>query len=299
MAQTAGFMVYHSDGKNLEMLDNDSLGAIMRALIRYAREGEEPANLDPMTMVVFAMLREKIDFDAAKYQKKSEAGSKSGGRPKAEESIKKQTEAGGIKNKQTEAEESIDDQTGVNTKSYTLNLRPYTLNPKSDTILSDSDNGGEAANAHACARECNPAEQPPEVDAYWADVDAPDTDDGNVAVSENATTTRKPKKVKPIRHKYGEYQNVLLTDEDYEKLQAEFPAEYEALIERLSAYMASTGRAYKNHLATMRNWARRDLEKGVARSSPIPQAREAPKNPGLAYEQRKSDDALAHMYAEL
>lgn len=252
MAQTAGFMVYHSDGKNLEMLDNDSLGAIMRALIRYAREGEEPANLDPMTMVVFAMLREKIDFDAAKYQKKSEAGSKSGGRPKAEESSKKQTEADGSKNKQAEAEGSIDDQTVVNTKSYTLNLRPYTLNPKSDTILSDSDNGGEAANAHA-------REEIAEA----------------VTCAENVQAAAQKPKVKAIRHKYGEYQNVLLTDEDYVKLQAEFPTEYEALIERLSAYMASTGRAYKNHLATMRNWARRDMEKGVARSSPIPQAREA------------------------
>lgn len=283
MAQTAGFMVYHGDGKNLEMLDNDSLGAIMRALIRYAREGEEPANLDPMTMVVFAMLREKIDFDAAKYQKKSEAGSKSGGRPKAEESSKKQTEADGSKNKQTEAEESSDDQTGVNTKSYTLNLRPYTLNPKSDTILSDSDNGGEAANAHACARETQ---------------DRPDIDDGSMATGmENVQVAAQKPKVKAIRHKYGEYQNVLLTDEDYAKLKAEFPTEYETLIERLSAYMASTGRAYKNHLATMRNWARRDLEKGVARSSPIPQAREAPP---VYRQQTKAEelDDFYHMAAE-
>lgn len=274
MAQTAGFMVYHGDGKNLEMLDNESLGAIMRALIRYAREGEEPVDLDPMAKVIFAMLREKIDFDALKYQKKSEAGAKSGGRPKAEESSKKQTEAEGSKNKQTEAEGSSDDQTGVNTKSYTLNLRPYTLNPKSDTILSDSDNGGEAANARACARETH---------------EAPDTDD--VAVAKNAATTQKPK-VKTIRHKYGEYQNVLLTDEDYAKLKAEFPTEYEALIERLSAYMASTGRAYKNHLATMRNWARRDLEKGVARSSPIPHAREAPP----VYRQQTKAEELDDFY---
>lgn len=277
MAQTAGFMLYHGDGKNLEMLDNDSLGAIMRALIRYAREGEEPVDLDPMAKVIFAMLREKIDFDAAKYQKKSEAGAKSGGRPKAEESSKKQTEADGSKNKQTEAEESIGDQTGVNTKSYTLNLRPYTLNPKSDTILSDSDNGGKAANAHETH-------------------EVPDTDDGSIAVAKNATTTQKPK-VKAIRHKYGEYQNVLLTDDDYAKLKAEFPTEYEALIERLSAYMASTGRAYKNHLATMRNWARRDLEKGVARSSPIPQAREAPP---VYRQQTKAEelDDFYHMAAE-
>ena len=283
MAQTAGFMVYHGDGKNLEMLDNYSLGAIMRALIRYAREGEEPANLDPMTMVVFAMLREKIDFDAAKYQKKSEAGSKSGGRPKAEESSKKQTEADGSKNKQTEAEESSDDQTGVNTKSYTLNLRPYTLNPKSDTILSDSDNGGEAANAHACARDTQ---------------DRPDIDDVSMATcAENVQVAAQKPKVKAVRHKYGEYKNVLLTDEDYEKLQAEFPTEYEALIERLSAYMASTGRAYKNHLATMRNWARRDLENGVARSSPIPKAREAPP---VYRQQTKAEelDDFYHMAAE-
>lgn len=283
MAQTAGFMVYHSDGKNLEMLDNDSLGAIMRALIRYAREGEEPVDLDPMAKVIFAMLREKIDFDAAKYQKKSEAGAKSGGRPKAEESSKKQTEADGSKNKQTEAEGSIDDQTGVNTKSYTLNLRPYTLNPKSDTILSDSDNGGEAANAHAGAREMQ---------------DAPDTDDGSMATgTENVQAAAQKPKVKAIRHKYGEYQNVLLTDEDYAKLKAEFPTEYEALIERLSAYMASTGRAYKNHLATMRNWARRDLENGTARSSPIPQAREAPT---VYRQQTKAEelDDFYHMAAE-
>ncbi len=283
MAQTAGFMVYHGDGKNLEMLDNDSLGAIMRALIRYAREGEEPVDLDPMAKVIFAMLREKIDFDTMKYQKKSEAGAKSGGRPKAEESSKKQTEADGSKNKQTEAEESSDDQTGVNTKSYTLNLRPYTLNPKSDTILSDSDNGGEAANAHACARETH---------------DRPDIDDGSIATgTENVQVAAQKPKVKAIRHKYGEYQNVLLTDEDYAKLKAEFPTEYETLIERLSAYMASTGRAYKNHLATMRNWARRDMEKGMARSSPIPQAREAPP---VYRQQTKAEelDDFYHMAAE-
>ena len=293
MAQTAGFMVYHSDGKNLEMLDNDSLGAIMRALIRYAREGEEPANLDPMTMVVFAMLREKIDFDALKYQKKSEAGAKSGGRPKAEESSKKQTEADGSKNKQTEAEESSDDQTGVNTKSYTLNLRPYTLNPKSDTILSDSDNGGEAANAHACARERNPAEQPPEVDAYWADVDAPDTDDGNVAVSENATTTRKSvkKAKKPtdaalIAEAIKDYADGdaelegLLQDWMANRKAKRSPATIRAIqinLDKLDAMAQESGMSVKAYLRDViaRGWAAffviRDGGGGGYRASPPPQ----------------------------
>lgn len=65
---------------------------------------------------------------------------------------------------------------------------------------------------------------------------------------------------KPVRHKYGEYKNVLLSDEDMKKLQAEFPTDYQERIERLSGYIASTGKSYKNHLATIRNWARKDKE---------------------------------------
>ena len=66
-----------------------------------------------------------------------------------------------------------------------------------------------------------------------------------------------PNKTKEIRHKYGEYQNVLLTDTDLEKLKAEIPG-WEAMIDRLSGYMRSTGKVYKDHLATMRNWYKRE-----------------------------------------
>ena len=60
-----------------------------------------------------------------------------------------------------------------------------------------------------------------------------------------------------IRHKYGEYNNVLLTDADLEKLKSEFP-DWQERIERLSSYIESTGKKYKSHLATIRNWARKD-----------------------------------------
>ena len=63
---------------------------------------------------------------------------------------------------------------------------------------------------------------------------------------------------KTTRHKYGLYKNVLLSDEDYQKLQQEFPHDYTERIERLSEYIASTGKKYKNHLATIRTWARKD-----------------------------------------
>lgn len=73
---------------------------------------------------------------------------------------------------------------------------------------------------------------------------------------------------KPARHKYGQYKNVLLTDEELEKLKGEFPGDWEARIERLSEYIASKGAKYKSHLATIRAWARKDKER-----HPAPDAR--------------------------
>lgn len=65
---------------------------------------------------------------------------------------------------------------------------------------------------------------------------------------------------KPSRHKYGMYENVLFTDEEYQKLTEEFPHDYTERIERLSEYIASTGKKYKSHLATIRSWARKETE---------------------------------------
>jgi len=62
-------------------------------------------------------------------------------------------------------------------------------------------------------------------------------------------------------HKYGTYDNVFLSDEDLQKLQAEFPTDWQQRINRLSEYMASSGKKYANHLVTIRTWARRDAEK--------------------------------------
>lgn len=70
----------------------------------------------------------------------------------------------------------------------------------------------------------------------------------------------KPSRKREPRHKYGEYRNVLLSDSDMVKLQAEFPTDWEERIENLSSYMESHGKTYRNHLATIRNWARKDRE---------------------------------------
>ena len=83
-------------------------------------------------------------------------------------------------------------------------------------------------------------------------------DKGSIEEDICASPAEPTKPSAPQKHKYGEYKNVLLTDEEYEKLKDEFPNDYEERIERLSSYIASKGAKYKNHLATIRNWARKD-----------------------------------------
>lgn len=73
------------------------------------------------------------------------------------------------------------------------------------------------------------------------------------------------KNKKPQKHKYGEYKNVLLSDEELEKLKNEFPKDWEQRIEKLSEYIAMSGRKYKDFLAVIRNWAKKDKKKAGAK----------------------------------
>ena len=81
---------------------------------------------------------------------------------------------------------------------------------------------------------------------------------------------REIEKVRPetgrLSHAYGRYQNVFLTDEELADLQASFPAVWEQYIEKLSEYMASTGKRYQSHAATIRRWAGEDAKKTVTPS---------------------------------
>ena len=60
---------------------------------------------------------------------------------------------------------------------------------------------------------------------------------------------------------HGRYRNVFLTDRELAELQAELPTLWQSYIERLSEYMASTGKEYAGHAATIRRWAAEDQQK--------------------------------------
>ncbi len=62
---------------------------------------------------------------------------------------------------------------------------------------------------------------------------------------------------------YGRYKNVSLAHSDYEQLKNDYPMYADKYIEKLSEYMESTGKAYNNHLATIRSWLKKDVKETV------------------------------------
>ena len=80
---------------------------------------------------------------------------------------------------------------------------------------------------------------------------------------------RELKKGQPARA-YGRYQNVILTEAELAELQAEFPTVWENYVEKLSAYMESTGKTYKSHAATIRRWASEDSAKASKQGGGLP-----------------------------
>ena len=72
---------------------------------------------------------------------------------------------------------------------------------------------------------------------------------------------------------HGFFANVLLTDDEMQKLAVEIP-NYEDYIERLSHYIESSGKKYKSHYATILSWHRKDDEEKTksAPAETLPQA---------------------------
>lgn len=59
---------------------------------------------------------------------------------------------------------------------------------------------------------------------------------------------------------FGRYENIYLTETEYEELKQEIPG-IDRLIEELSSYIQSEGRQYADHAATLRRWCNREKPK--------------------------------------
>ena len=76
------------------------------------------------------------------------------------------------------------------------------------------------------------------------------------------------------KNKYGEFQNVLLTDDEYKKVKEKFPKDYGERIDNLSIYMKAKGKQYKNHYATILSWARKEQKDKPQQATPYKKFKE-------------------------
>ena len=65
----------------------------------------------------------------------------------------------------------------------------------------------------------------------------------------------------PARAAYGRYGNVFLTQSELDGLKADLPDKWNYYIDRLSCHIASSGKRYRSHAATIYKWAQEDAAK--------------------------------------
>lgn len=102
--------------------------------------------------------------------------------------------------------------------------------------------------------------------------ETPQTDYEQTASRPRADTNNKSNKEnKDIRSSFGEFQNVKLSKIEHKKLNDQYGVKViEDFIEKLDAYIASTGKKYKNHYATILNWIRKEPNiKKVDQEKPV------------------------------
>ena len=114
---------------------------------------------------------------------------------------------------------------------------------------------------------------------------------------DRATVTAPAKAAPEKKGTYGCYGNVKLSDTDLSKLKAEFPADWQERIDRLSTYMDSSGKSYKNHLATIRTWARRDAERGMTPKAQVQAQSTAPARPEMSIDDIMEKHGVDYMTA--
>ncbi len=87
-----------------------------------------------------------------------------------------------------------------------------------------------------------------------------DTNVGNINKTKNINKNINRNKKEIIKEKLGEFENVFLSVDELQKLKSKLGAETESYIERLSNYIASSGKKYKSHYATILSWTQKDTK---------------------------------------
>ena len=238
-----GVLIQASFYEAMQVLPDRERLQLYDGICAYTLEGILPENLSPVAMSMFILMKPNIDSSAKKYSA-SVTNGKKGGRK--------------AQNQNENQEEKPSENQSANQQQK----------PSENQSANQKDKPSENQSA-------DQKEKPSENHDYDLDLDLDsdldlDYDSDSDSEKDFLPTADEPPvsppKKKGIKHKYGEYKNVLLSEEELERLQGELP-DWRNMIERLSEYIASSGKKYKSHYATLRSWHRRE-----PKSSKPPQA---------------------------
>lgn len=85
------------------------------------------------------------------------------------------------------------------------------------------------------------------------------TKGNKIKIDDEHDSSPQEQKSQPVRHKYGEYNHVLLTDEQYLKLISDYTeSTVKEYIRKVDEYCQQYGKSYHDYNLTIRNWIRRD-----------------------------------------
>lgn len=216
-----GILIQESFYEAMKYLPDQERLELFDGICAYSLCGTVPENLSPVAKSMFILMRPNIDSSAKKYSAAVSNGKKRS-------------------NKNIEANEQPEE-------------------PSDDQSNDQNNNQCNNQSNNQCNNQSNDQKQDQSTDHdYDLDYDYDsDSDLDSDLDSEASAKGSSPKKEKKSKHKYGEYENVLLTDEEAEKLKKEL-SNFDQLVQRLSEYIASTGKKYKSHYATLRTWNRRE-----------------------------------------
>ena len=229
-----GVLIQASFYEAMQVLPDRERLQLYDGICAYTLEGILPENLSPVAMSMFILMKPNIDSSAKKYSA-SVTNGKKGGRK--------------AQNQNENQEEKPSENQSANQQQK----------PSENQSANQKDKPSENQSA-------DQKEKPSENHDYDLDLDLDsdldlDYDSDSDSEKDFLPTADEPPvsppKKKGIKHKYGEYKNVLLSEEELEKLQEELP-DWRNMIERLSEYIASSGKKYKSHYATLRSWNRRE-----------------------------------------
>ena len=213
------FVLYTSYEEQLSFLTDEECGQLLKAIITYVKTQKREKYNGALGMA-YSFICSQIERDMQKYNNIKEKR-KEAGKRSAQARQQRSAKSTSVKSVQQTS-------TSVKSVQQTSTNPTVNVNGNENVNVDGNVNGNENVNGNVI-------------------------NDINIYSSVDTTP-----KLKKIKHKYGEYKNVLLSDEDMEKLKTEFPNDYLNRIERLSEYIASTGKKYKSHLATLRAWARKE-----------------------------------------